>query len=136
MNTVSVSGIRSGTRILLVEDNDTSRQLMSDYLNYHGWQVLSLGRGSSFTSAIAQFNPDLILLDLKLPDIDGYALLQLLQHHPDWQRIPAIVISAFAFQAERQRAMQLGARRYFVKPLNLAQLRQVIEEELQHQFAF
>jgi two-component system, cell cycle response regulator DivK len=117
-------------RILLVEDNDTSRQLMSDYLEYYGYTVLSLAQSRSFFDTIEQFCPQIILLDLKLPDIDGFALLQQLQQRSEWQTIPVIVVSAFAFQVDQQRALDLGARRYFVKPVNLSQLRQAIAEEL------
>ncbi len=117
-------------RILLVEDNATSRQLLSDYLEHYGWEVLSLERGAKFGSAMLHYKPDLILLDLKLPDVDGYTLLRQMQQHPEWRQTPVIVVSAFAFQSDKDRAMGLGARQYLVKPMNLAQLRQAIGEEL------
>jgi two-component system, cell cycle response regulator DivK len=124
------SHMKSLIRILQIEDNATSRQLMSDYLRHYGWEVMSLERGTPFATAMAEFQPHLILLDLKLPDIDGYMLLQQIQQSDDWRSIPVIVVSAFAFQADQQRALELGARRYLVKPINLAQLRQSICEEL------
>jgi two-component system, cell cycle response regulator DivK len=117
-------------RILLLEDNDTSRQLMSDYLEYYGYDVLSLAQGGSFIETVEQFCPQIILLDLKLPDVDGFALLKQFQQRSEWQTIPVIVVSAFAFQTDQQRAFSLGARRYFVKPVNLSQLRQAISEEV------
>jgi two-component system, cell cycle response regulator DivK len=124
------SHAKSLVRILQIEDNAASRQLMSDYLRHHGWDVMSLEEGTSFAAAMTQFQPHLVLLDLKLPDVDGYTLLQQMQENPDWRLTPVIVISAFAFQADKQRALDLGARRYLVKPVNLAQLRQAICEEL------
>lgn len=126
----NVSAVKLNTRILLIEDNDTSRQLMGDYLRYHGCAVFSLGKGDLLLPVMAQFRPHLILLDLKLPDIDGYTLLQQIQQQPDWMRIPVIVISAFAFHSDQQRALELGACRYLVKPINLTYLRQVISEEM------
>ena len=119
-----------GARILLIEDNEASRQLMSDYLEYYGYQVLGLAKGALFASAMMQFRPHLILLDLKLPDIDGYSLLQQRQRRTDWLNIPVIVISAFAFQADQQRALKLGACQYLVKPVSLTQLKQAIRHEL------
>lgn len=116
------------TRILLIEDNEASRQLMSDYLEYYGYQVLALAKGSLFAQAMTQFCPDLVLLDLKLPDIDGFTLLQ--QRSSDWLDVPIIVISAFAFQADQQRALELGASQYLVKPVSLTQLTQAIRREL------
>lgn len=133
MTTTLRSNPLSRARILLVEDNDASRQLMSDYLEYHGYKVLALGKGAAFASAMAQFQPHLVLLDLKLPDIDGYTLLQQRQWRKDWQKVPVIVISAFAFQADQQRALTLGACQYLVKPVNLTQLRQMICQELEYQ---
>ncbi len=117
-------------RILLVEDNDLNRQMLDDYLGFCGYQVLSIGRGSDFFQVLADFKPHLILLDLRLPDIDGYTLLQQIQQGSDWQHIPVIVVSAFAFRVDQQRALSLGVRRYFVKPVNLSDLKQAIQEEL------
>jgi len=119
---------QSGARILLVEDNEASRQLMSDYLNYYGYRVLALSKGALFNQAMLRFCPNLVLLDLKLPDIDGFTLLQ--QRSSDCLKIPIIVVSAFAFQADQQRAFQLGASQYLVKPVSLTQLKQVIRHEL------
>ena len=117
-------------RILLIEDNESNRQLLSDYLNYCGYNVMSLAEGAGFFSAIAQFQPHIVLLDLKLPDIDGYAILEELQQRSEELQVPVIVVSAFAFQSDQRRALSLGARRYLVKPVNLNQLKQAIREEL------
>jgi two-component system cell cycle response regulator DivK len=122
--------LHDSKRILLIEDNDVNRILLNDYLNYCGYNVKSLSEGSTFFSTIKQFQPKLILLDLKLPDIDGYSLLEKMQNQPDYVNIPVIVVSAFAFKADQQRAIDLGACRYFVKPVNLIDLIQAIEEEL------
>ncbi len=117
-------------RILLIEDNDVNRMLLSDYLSYCGYDVESLSNGSTLFSTIEEFQPDLILLDLKLPDIDGYLLLEQIQQKPDFTKIPIIVVSAFAFKADQERAINLGACHYFVKPVNLNDLILTIEEEL------
>lgn len=79
---------------------------------------------------MADFQPHLILLDLKLPDIDGYTLIQQLKQAPDWQHVPVIVVSAFAFKADQQRALSLGAVQYLVKPVNLTDLQQAIQKQL------
>ncbi|MEH2420339.1 MAG: response regulator [Nostoc sp.] len=116
-------------RILLVEDHYLNRILLSDYLTYCGYDVESLSEGSAFFSTIEKFEPDLMLLDLKLPDIDGYSLLKQVQQKPDLSKIPIIVVSAFAFKADQERALSLGARHYFVKPLKLKDLILTIEED-------
>lgn len=119
----------SSKRILLIEDNDVNRMLLSDYLSYCSYYVQSLPGASNFFSTVEKFKPELILLDLKLPDIDGYSLLEQIQQKPHLSMIPIIVVSALAFKADQERAMKLGAKRYFVKPVNLTYLTQAIEEE-------
>ncbi|WP_210404144.1 response regulator [Chroococcidiopsis sp. TS-821] len=118
------------SKILIVEDNDLNRQMLDDYLSFCGYEILSLADGTCFFQKMTEFQPQLILLDLKLPDIDGYTLLEKLQNRADWQDIPIFVVSAFAFSADQQRALSLGATRYFVKPVNLTELKQAIKEEL------
>ncbi|MBO3463525.1 response regulator [Aetokthonos hydrillicola Thurmond2011] len=125
--------LHKGKRILLIEDNDINRMLLGDYLIYCGYEVQSLPEASSFFSIVDKFKPQLVLLDLKLPDIDGYSLLEQIQLKPDFSNIPIIVVSAFAFKADQERAIQLGACRYFVKPIDLSKLLTAIEEELAHQ---
>jgi two-component system, cell cycle response regulator DivK len=117
-------------RILVVEDNDINRMLLSDYLSYSGYHVQSLSDGSNFFKTIEKFQPDLILLDLKLPDVDGYYLLEQIQQQQDFARIPVIVVSGFAFKVDQEKAIKLGARGYFVKPINLNALLIKISEEL------
>jgi CheY-like chemotaxis protein len=130
MTTAQASQPDSPRRILLVEDNETNQRLMIDYLTYCGYNVSAVTEGAEFPGAMDTFKPHLILLDLKLPDLDGYTLLSQIQARPDWQNIPVIVVSAYAFQRDQQRALGLGARRYLVKPIKLSQLTQAIDAEL------
>ena len=117
-------------RILLVEDHEVNRNLLSDYLTYLGYQVFSLAEGSTFFETISCFQPHLVLLDLKLPGIDGYTLLEQMQQGLHYHTMSVFVISAYAFKADQQKAFRLGAKKYFVKPVNLSQLRLAIQEEL------
>ena len=117
-------------RVLLVEDHDISKMLLSDYLDYCGYNVKSLSEGAEFFSTIEDFKPHIILLDLKLPDIDGYSLLEKFKQEDKYPRIPIFIVSAFAFKADEERAMRLGASRYFVKPINLIDLASAVKEEL------
>ena len=116
-------------RILLVEDNGVNRQMLYDYLVHCGYHVFGLAGGSGFFQALADFQPHLILLDLKLPDVDGYTLLQQMQQKDDLRHLPVIVVSAFAFRTDQQRALSLGASRYLVKPVNITDLKQAIDNE-------
>ncbi|MDJ0697350.1 response regulator [Mastigocoleus sp. MO_188.B34] len=115
-------------RILLVEDHQINRMLLSDYLNYCGYHIKSLSGGIDFFSTIESFDPHLILLDLKLPDLDGYSLLEEFKQKDKYARIPIFIVSALAFKTDEERAMKLGASRYFVKPINLINLSLAIKE--------
>jgi two-component system, cell cycle response regulator DivK len=121
----------SGVRILLVEDNDINRQLLGDYLNYCGHEVVGIEDGSQFFQTMSWFEPHLVLLDLKLPGIDGYSLLEQLQQHPQFRHTPVIVISAYAFEVDQHRALNLGASKYLVKPLKLEILENEIHSAIQ-----
>ncbi len=132
MTTIQENNCDLPIRILLIEDNEPNRRLMEDYLVYLGYQVLALARGNTFASVLDDFKPQVVLLDLKLPDLDGYTIIEQMQQRSHWQQIPIIVVSACAFVADQQRALSLGARRYLVKPIRLSDLIQVIREELNH----
>lgn len=115
-------------RILLVEDAESTRCLLQEFLENQGHSVCSLSNGLTFFQTISDFQPELILLDLKLPEIDGYTLLQQLQQSPH-HAIPVIVVSAYAFQKEKQRAFNLGARAYLTKPVALEEFVRLIDTE-------
>lgn len=116
-------------RILFIEDNDDHRFLTQDMLEHYGYTVFSSPNGANFLQSIASFRPHVILLDLKLPDKDGFALLEELLHS-GWNNVPVIVVSAFTFRREKLRALHLGARRYLTKPINLNTLTQAIDAEI------
>ncbi|MBW4487575.1 MAG: response regulator [Trichocoleus desertorum ATA4-8-CV12] len=117
-------------RILIVEDNELHRLITHDCLEAEGYTVLSLPDGLNFFPSVAKFQPDLLLLDLKLPCIDGFTLLQQLKASP-WAAIPVIIASAYAFQSEKRKAIDLGASSYLTKPIALENLVKTIEAQLE-----
>ncbi len=112
-------------RILLVEDNDYHRLTVKDFLVSKRYQVLSLPNGEDLLSCVAQFEPDLILLDLRLPQIDAYKLLRQLKQS-QWRFVPVIIISAYTFENNKQKALDLGAYSYLTKPIKLETIYQTI----------
>jgi CheY-like chemotaxis protein len=131
MLTRSISQLDTRIQILLVEDNDINRLLMCDYLNYCGYSVVGLPDGVDLFPTLERVHPHVILLDLKLGEEDGYELLQRLKSHPSFLSIPVMVVSGFSFEANKERALQLGACRYFVKPVSLTLLKEAIQEEVE-----
>ncbi|MEB3355419.1 MAG: response regulator [Synechococcales bacterium] len=128
MNCFSKPETGSRKRILLVEDDQANRQMLSDYLVYCGYDVSSISLGSQFFEAIASHQPTLILLDLKLPDISGFTLLEELRQSVQYGDIPVIVISALAFRTDQERAFRLGITHYLVKPIDLFGLQRLLRE--------
>lgn len=118
-----------GKRILVIEDNHIHRLLTEDFFNHQGYQVEGLADGGNFLSVLARFQPDLIMLDLRLPTADGFTLLEQLQQSC-WHKTPVIIVSAYSFEAEKQRARRFGIRHYFTKPVSLEILGQCVALEL------
>jgi two-component system cell cycle response regulator DivK len=128
MNTRDTLTIQ-GKRLLLVEDNHIHRLLTEEFFERQGYTVMGAYDATNFFSILASFEPDLIVLDLNLPEIDGFTLLEQLQQSK-WHDIPIIIVSAYAFDREKQRAKQLGIRNYFTKPINLEIVSQSVQTEL------
>lgn len=118
-------------RIVVIEDDTANRLFFTDYLSYSGFEVLALAHGLDLDQQLKEFQPHLLLLDLGLPEIDGYTLLQRLRSSAMWQDLPVIVVSGYAFAEDQHRALALGAQRYLVKPVPLQQLTQAIYMVLQ-----
>jgi CheY-like chemotaxis protein len=108
---------QTGSRILLIEDDYGNRVLFTDFLKFCGYSVLALADGTDFLEAIENFDPQLILLDLKLPKMSGLSIIEALRNHPKFNQIPILVVSGYAFQSDRHKAMRLGASDYLVKPI-------------------
>ena len=116
-------------RILLVDDAEINRCLFQELLEVSGYVVHSLPDGLNFFQEIAGFEPDLILLDLRMPEVDGFTLLQQLQQSR-FCSIPVIVVSAYGLEREKRKALSLGARCYLTKPTAIEDVVRAITVEL------
>ena len=121
---------QTGSRILLIEDDYGNRVLFTDFLKYCGYTVMPLADGTDYLDAVATFQPHVILLDIKLPRMRGLSILETLQQHEHFRSIPILVVSGYAFQADRQKAMTLGATGYLTKPIQPQHLLQAIQAAL------
>lgn len=131
-NTIPMMAIdkQTGSRILLIEDDYGNRVLFTDFLKYCGYCVMPLADGTNYLDAIDTFMPDLILLDIKLPKLSGLSIIEALKKHPHFKQIPILVVSGYAFKADRQKAMSLGAADYLVKPVQPDTLKTAIQATL------
>lgn len=106
-------------RILVVEDNELNMKLLNDVLEAHGYQVMSTGRGIEAVDWARQYLPDLILMDLQLPDLSGLEATRQLKADPETRGIPVIAVTAFAMAGDEKRALDHGCDAYVAKPIIL-----------------
>lgn len=106
-------------RILVVEDNELNMKLLNDVLEAHGYGVMSTGRGAEAVEWARQYLPDLILMDLQLPDLSGLDATRQLKASPETRHIPVIAVTAFAMAGDERRALDHGCDAYVAKPIIL-----------------
>jgi len=110
------------TKILLIEDNDMNRDMLSRRLAMRGFDVVVAIDGSSGAAAAATEQPDLILMDVSLPDMDGFEVTRLLRAQPATASIPVIALTAHTMETDRLRAAEAGCQDYDTKPVDLTRL--------------
>src|SRR5580700_9485739 len=95
-------------RILVVEDNELNMKLLNDVLEAHGYVVLATGEGAVAVAWAQQYRPDLILMDLQLPDMSGLEVTRQLKADPETTSIPIVAVTAFAMAGDEKKALEHG----------------------------
>ena len=113
--------------VLIVEDNEASRDALSRRLQRHGYEVLLAADGREAVTVAHGTKPDLILMDLGMPGVDGYEATAQLKGHESTRHIPIIVLSAHAMNSDRALALAAGGDDFDTKPVRFTQLLQKIE---------
>jgi two-component system cell cycle response regulator DivK len=106
-------------RILVVEDNELNMKLLNDVLEAHGYEVLSTGEGAVAVAWAQQYRPDLILMDLQLPDMSGLEVTRQLKAGAETATIPIVAVTAFAMAGDEKKALEHGCDAYVAKPIDL-----------------
>lgn len=114
-------------RILLVEDNEMNRDMLSRRLDRRGYQVLMAVDGQQGVDMAAAEVPDLILMDMSLPILDGWEATRQLKAAPATRAIPIIALTAHAMSGDREKALEAGADDYDTKPIELPRLLEKIQ---------
>lgn len=117
-------------RILLIEDNDMNRDMLSRRLARRGFDVLVAVDGANGIAMAFDEKPDLILMDMSLPVIDGWEASRRLKQAPETRAIPIIALTAHALVADRERAFEAGCNDYDTKPVELPRLLEKIDQQL------
>ncbi|MDP2368884.1 response regulator [Rhodoferax sp.] len=105
-------------RILLIEDNEQNRYLASFLLQARGWEMVHAEDGPSGVELARQVDPTLILLDIQLPGMDGYAVARALRVDPKLAAIPIVAVTSYAMPGDRERCMAAGCNGYIEKPID------------------
>ena len=108
----------AGERILLVEDNPQNRRLAQFLLQAHGYSVYEATTGEAALALAKTLRPALILMDLQLPGVDGYAVTQRLKEDPVTAAIPVVALTAYAMPGDREKALAAGCAGYITKPID------------------
>jgi two-component system cell cycle response regulator DivK len=109
-------------KILLVEDNELNRDMLSRRLIRQGYEVLIAHDGASGVEMTGAERPDLVLMDMSLPVLDGWEAAQRLKADPVTRSIPVIALTAHAMTADREKALAAGCDDYDTKPIELPRL--------------
>jgi two-component system, cell cycle response regulator DivK len=118
------------TRILYVEDNEDNVYMLVRRLRRHGFEVVVARDGAQGVEAARRERPDLVLMDLGLPVLDGWEATRRLKGAVETRAIPVIALSAHAMAGERERALQAGCDDYDTKPVDLDRLLAKIRAQL------
>ncbi len=127
-------GIQKGSlqKILVVEDNQDNRELVVKVLKINGYQVIEAVDGEEALEKTKTENPDLILMDLFIPKIDGYEVTKRLKSDRDLRSIPVIALTAHAMKGDMEVALAAGCDGYIPKPIDVRELPKQIEYFLKH----
>ena len=108
---------RIGQTVLLVEDNEDNRIIYTTVLRHVGYDVLEAQDGVQAIALARSERPDLILMDLSIPEIDGWEATRILRRDPTTSAIPIIALTAHALPDDREKALQIGFTAYLAKPI-------------------
>ena len=116
--------------ILVADDDPVGRELIREILESQGYRVIEAGDGSVALSSIQAAQPDLVLLDIQMPVLDGFGVIQALRRERQFQRLPVFALTAFAMRGDSEKALAAGFDGYISKPINVSAFRELIRQAL------
>lgn len=120
-----------GKTILVVDDHPLNQALLQHLLEAHGYQVKTASDADETLASIAEQRPDLILMDLQLPGMDGFELTRQLKQRPDLARVRIVAVTSYAMSGDEQRALDAGCDGYASKPIDTATFPALVARHLQ-----
>jgi two-component system, cell cycle response regulator DivK len=113
----------SAGKILVADDSEPSRELIREVLEMSDYEVIEAADGAEALCRIRDSAPDLVLMDIQMPRMDGYAVLRQVRQDRQLVSLPVVALTAFAMQGDRERALNAGFDGYITKPVDIAALR-------------
>jgi two-component system cell cycle response regulator DivK len=117
-------------KILIVEDILMNRRLIRDILTYHGYEVIEAENGEEAVRIAREQKPDLIIMDIQMPVMNGYDAIRILKNDPVTKDLKILAVTSFAMAGDREKALETGADDYMSKPINTRELPKVAERLL------
>jgi len=113
--------------VLVVEDNDLNMKLFHDLLEAHGYNILQTKDGMEALQLARQHHPDLILMDIQLPEVSGLEVTKWLKEDEKLKSIPVIAVTAFAMKGDEEKIREGGCEAYIAKPISVTNFLQTVE---------
>jgi CheY-like chemotaxis protein len=123
------------SRILIAEDNPVNRELLRELLETRGYSVTEACDGQEALRRIEESQPDILLLDLDMPVLDGFATVQRIRENPAIASLPVLAVTAYAMQGDRERVLSSGFDGYLSKPIQSKLLFEALDRFLGNQAA-
>jgi two-component system, cell cycle response regulator DivK len=117
-------------RVLIVEDNELNMKLFNDLLEAHGYGTLQTKDGMEALRMARQHHPDLILMDIQLPEVSGLEVIKWLKEDDNLAAIPVIAVTAFAMKGDEEKIRNGGCEAYIAKPISVASFMRTVERFL------
>ncbi len=118
-------------KVLIVEDNELNMKLFEDLLGAHGYDTIKTRDGGQVLDIARSQLPDLIIMDIQLPEVSGLEVTQWLKADNDLRRIPVIAVTAFAMKGDEEKIRQGGCEDYVSKPISIIDFMQVVQKHLE-----
>ena len=116
--------------VLIVEDNELNMKLFHDLLDAHGYRILQTKDGMEALDIAREHRPDLILMDIQLPEVSGLEVTKWLKDDPELKHIPVVAVTAFAMKGDEERIRQGGCEAYLSKPISVGKFIETIRHFL------
>lgn len=117
-------------KVLIVEDNELNMKLFDDLLGAHGYDTVKTRDGTKVLDIARKEHPDLILMDIQLPEVSGLEVTQWLKNDQDLKKIPVVAVTAFAMKGDEDKIRQGGCEDYISKPISITEFIRVVDKYL------